>query len=93
MLADKARLGVCLGVIDLFPRALDKRPGAGFADDCWHAGIVAIIRFFHFGGRRLGESPNVRHGGEKFELDRSPLCKTIVPKQATIRVVWLREHV
>jgi hypothetical protein len=46
MLADKARFGVGLSVIDFFPCALDKRPGAGFADDCWYAGIVAIILFF-----------------------------------------------
>ena len=55
--ADKPRLGVGLGAIDLFPGALHKRPSAGLTDDCWHAGIVAIIGFIHFGGRRLNEGP------------------------------------
>ena len=48
MLADKPRLGVDLGVINFFPRAVHKRPGAGLTDDCRHTAIFAIIRFAHF---------------------------------------------
>ena len=48
MLADKPRLGVGLGVINFFPRAVHKRPSAGVTDDCRHAAVVAIVRFVHF---------------------------------------------
>src|SRR4029078_5134292 len=48
MLADKPRLGVGLGVINFFPRAVHTRPSAGVTDDCRHAAVVAIVGFVHF---------------------------------------------
>src|SRR5262245_17403748 len=57
MLADKLRLGVGLSAINFLPRASDKRPSASFANDCWHPGVVAIIRLGHLGGRRLERTP------------------------------------
>lgn len=57
MLADKPRLGIGLGAINFFPGALHKRPSAGLANDCWYAGIVAIVGFVHLGGRRANRGP------------------------------------
>jgi hypothetical protein len=54
MLADKPRLGVGLGVINFFPRAVHKRPSAGVTDDCRHAAVVAIVRFVHFRSKLEG---------------------------------------